>query len=243
MKKPKLFFLPSLSTIVYIKRIKNQQSFLPMTIETIPYSEYLKIIPVSGQNILGQQKEDKILVYQAFNHQIADYAVQNQKFGGSSYSFSRMTWIKPNFLWMMYRCGWAEKTNQERVLGIWINKEGFTQILKEAVYSSYKPKVYETRENWKAELSLKNVRLQWDPDHDIYGKKQARRAVQLGLKNEFIQKFNQNMIKEIVDLTNFVRSQKMKIDKGEIKSLIIPKETIFRTEDGELNEKLGLEKK
>jgi len=25
---------------------------------------------------------------------------------------NRMTWIKPNFLWMMYRSGWASKKNQ-----------------------------------------------------------------------------------------------------------------------------------
>nr|KAG5695486.1 hypothetical protein BaRGS_011328 [Batillaria attramentaria] len=26
------------------------------------------------------------------------------RFGGGGYSFSRMSWIKTNFLWMMYRC-------------------------------------------------------------------------------------------------------------------------------------------
>ncbi|MFM7854759.1 MAG: DUF4291 family protein [Flammeovirgaceae bacterium] len=27
-------------------------------------------------------------------------------------SLNRMTWMKPNFLWMMYRSGWATKHNQ-----------------------------------------------------------------------------------------------------------------------------------
>jgi hypothetical protein len=36
-----------------------------------------------------------------------------------------MTWIKPSFLWMMYRCGWATKPGQERVLAIQITREGF----------------------------------------------------------------------------------------------------------------------
>lgn len=211
-----------------------------MTIQTIPYSEYLKEVPITGYHILGQQKEDEILVYQAFNHQIADYAVQYQKFGGSHYSFSRMTWIKPNFLWMMYRCGWAQKENQERVLGIWITKEGFTKILKESVYSSYKSEVYDSREKWKNELRSKHVRLQWDPDHNIYGEKQERRAIQLGLKNEIVKEFNQNMIKQIIDLTEFVKNQKAKIDKREIESLMVPKESIFKTEIEELNKKLKL---
>ncbi len=213
-----------------------------MNINTITYKEYLDSVPEKGFHILGQQTENEILVYQAFNHQIADYAVQNQKFGGNSYSYSRMTWIKPNFLWMMYRCGWAEKVNQERVLGIWITKTGFTKILEEAVYSSYKAEIYETRENWKAALNSKNVRLQWDPDHDIYGKKQERRVIQLGLKNELVTELNQNMIQKIVDMTEFVKTQKSIIDNRAIDKLIVPKETIFRTSNEVLNKKLKLEK-
>ncbi|MEZ5043312.1 MAG: DUF4291 domain-containing protein [Saprospiraceae bacterium] len=213
-----------------------------MEIQTIPYSEYLKEVPKTGYYILGQQTETEILVYQAFNNQIADYAIKNQRFGGNNYSFSRMTWIKPNFLWMMYRCGWAQKINQERVLGIWITKTGFTKILEESVYSSYKPEIYESKEKWKDELNKKNVRLQWDPDHDIYGEKRERRAIQLGLKNELVTDFNQNMSQKIIDLTEYVEESKSKIDKGKIESLSIPKETIFRTENEDLNNKLNLEK-
>lgn len=212
-----------------------------MKIETIAYKQYLNEVPQKGNFILGQQTDNEILVYQAFNSQIANFAVQNQKFGGNHYSFSRMTWIKPNFLWMMYRCGWAGKINQESVLGIWIKKAGFIRILEEAVYSSYQPEIYVTRENWKKELAAKNVRLQWDPDHDIKGEKQARRAIQLGLKDETMKAFNQNMIVEIIDLTEFVKDQKSKIDSRNIDALIVPKETIFRIEDEALHRKLGLE--
>lgn len=48
-----------------------------------------------------------------------------------------MTWIKPSFLWMMYRCGWASKTGQERVLAIDIKREAFDYIVKHAVLSHY----------------------------------------------------------------------------------------------------------
>ncbi len=40
-----------------------------------------------------------------------------------------MTWIKPSFLWMMYRCGWAAKPGQERVLAVRITHEGFAWAL------------------------------------------------------------------------------------------------------------------
>ncbi|MFK7972442.1 MAG: DUF4291 domain-containing protein [Bacteroidia bacterium] len=211
-----------------------------MNIETIPYNQYLESIPQSGHHILAQQRTDEILVYQAFNPRIAKYAIEHQKFGGDHYSFSRMTWIKPNFLWMMYRCGWAEKEAQKQVLGIWIRKEGFVQILEEAVYSAYKEDIYHNIDNWKAKLKASNVRLQWDPDHDIYGEKQARRAIQLGLRGEIQKTFNDDMIVEIINITPFVKEEKAKIDKGEIASLLVPQEAVFLTGNEELDTRLRL---
>ena len=87
------------------------------------------------------------------------------------FSFERMSWIKTNFLWMMYRCGWCSKKNQERVLAVRITKAGFHEILAHA---------------WTRKHSATEeiVRLQWDPDHSPrYGKMQ-RRAIQLGLKGQ-----------------------------------------------------------
>eukprot|EP00012_Vannella_robusta_P001300 CAMPEP_0206182732 /NCGR_PEP_ID=MMETSP0166-20121206/234_1 /ASSEMBLY_ACC=CAM_ASM_000260 /TAXON_ID=95228 /ORGANISM="Vannella robusta, Strain DIVA3 518/3/11/1/6" /LENGTH=134 /DNA_ID=CAMNT_0053597485 /DNA_START=858 /DNA_END=1258 /DNA_ORIENTATION=+ len=116
---------------------------------------------------------DAVCVYQAFNDEIADYAVANQRFTGCArYSTSRMTWIKTNFLWMMFRCGWGMKKNQNRVLAIWLRKEVFERYLEQAREKGSKPKGGD------------NVRLQWDPDHYINGKPHlSRRAIQLGLKN------------------------------------------------------------
>src|ERR1051326_6100358 len=100
-----------------------------------------------------------------------------------------MSWIKPNFLWMMYRCGWASKENQERVLAIWITKKDFESILEQAVFSSFQPTYYTSHEQWKEALEQKEVRLQWDPDHDPYGGKLTRRAIQLGMKGKMLEDF------------------------------------------------------
>ena len=54
------------------------------------------------------------------------------RFGGDEFSFSRMSWIKTNFLWMMYRCGWASKKDQERVLAVTVSRAGFDEILANA---------------------------------------------------------------------------------------------------------------
>lgn len=53
--------------------------------------------------------DDFIRVYQAFSYEIAESALDNKTSVSPPFSMSRMTWIKPSFLWMMYRSGWAKK--------------------------------------------------------------------------------------------------------------------------------------
>ena len=55
------------------------------------------------------------------------------RFGGPLFSYSRMSWIKTNFLWMMYRSGWGSKVNQEMVLAVRISRNGFDTILSHAL--------------------------------------------------------------------------------------------------------------
>ncbi|MEM7658182.1 MAG: DUF4291 domain-containing protein [Bacteroidota bacterium] len=211
-----------------------------MQLHLLSYPTYQASIPTSGQHILAQQRADEILVYQAYNHRIADYAIQHQRFGGAHFSYGRMSWIKPNFLWMMFRCGWGVKANQERILGCWLKASFFEEILVEAAYSSYAPAVYETHEAWQTALGQREVRLQWDPDHDAHGNKMERRAIQLGMKGEFLKKYGQEEIQEIMDLTDVVREQKAKLDAGQLAEVMVPKEKVFLPQQEELSEKLGL---
>ena len=53
--------------------------------------------------------EKTIRVYQAYNHEIADTALDAGRFVSPPFKLTRMTWIKPSFLWMMYRSGWGMK--------------------------------------------------------------------------------------------------------------------------------------
>lgn len=192
-----------------------------MNLQTIPINAYEKGLPQEGNFILGQKRGENIIVYQAFNDNIADYAIENQKFGGQDYSFDRMTWIKPNFLWMMYRSGWAEKDiNQNRILAIEISFEGFEELLTQGVLTSYK-KFYGDKNSWKEELRKSDVRIQWDPDHDLSGKSLKRRAVQIGIKNEALHKFNNEFIKSIQDITSFVKTQRENIRNNKESSFII----------------------
>lgn len=212
-----------------------------MNIKTQPYPEYLATIPKTGKHIIGQQSDQHIIVYQAYNTSIAQFAVQHQYFGGSHFSYNRMSWIKPNFLWMMYRCGWAGKdANQASVLAIHLSKTGFEEILKNAVYSSYQEHIYGSQEAWKQELAHKDVRLQWDPDHNPFGDKQERRAIQLGMKGELLKKYGTEFITKIEDITDFVKAQKKIVDSKDLHQLFVPCERIFLPADLALRKKLGL---
>jgi hypothetical protein len=79
---------------------------------------------------------------------IGDFAVKNQYFGGD-FSLERMTWIKPNFLWMMYRNGWGTKEGRN-VCWQSFKTGSFQKIFENSVYSSY-------NENW--EYPGKNGRI------------------------------------------------------------------------------------
>ena len=195
-----------------------------MNLNTIPYSRYEKELPQKGRHILGQLRGSNIIVYQAFNPQICDYAVQYQRFGGPAYSFSRMSWIKPNFLWMMYRAGWASKPNQERILAIEIGLDKFEIILEQAVYSSFQPDIYSTHDAWQQALEQSEVRLQWDPDHNPAGPKLARRAIQLGMKGDILQSFATDWIVSIEDITPFVLEQGEFVKKGALDRLTVIEE-------------------
>jgi hypothetical protein len=211
-----------------------------MNLQTIPYHSYEKGLPQEGNIILGQRRANHIFVYQAFNDRIADFAIKHQKFGGPAYSFNRMTWIKPNFLWMMYRSGWSEKDiNQSRILAIEMTFEGFEELLNEGVLTSYDNSLGD-EQIWREKLNNSQVRIQWDPDHDYKGDKLNRRAVQIGIKNEALQNFNDEFITSIQDITNFVKEQKKLIDLS-IGDFLVIQEEVIEVND-QLKSKFSIQK-
>ncbi len=212
-----------------------------MNLETILYRDYETDLPQEGRCILGQMTNtENLVVYQAFNPSIAKYAVEHQQFGGSQYSFNRMSWIKPNFLWMMYRAGWASKSNQECILAVEIAKVHFERILSEAVHSSFQSNRYASKADWQAQLKASNVVMQWDPDHQPNGNKLQRRAIQLGLRNDLLRQFGTEWVVSIQDITEFVLEQGQKLSQGKREELLVIKEQLIEIEDSEVRDRLGL---
>ncbi|MBB4806968.1 hypothetical protein HNP38_002264 [Chryseobacterium defluvii] len=211
-----------------------------MKLKLKKYKEQLQNWPEKGHHIMAQYDEDKIIVYQSYQKEIGEFAVNNQYFGGK-FSIERMTWIKPNFLWMMYRNGWGTKENQECVLAIHLKLKAFKKYLENAVYSSYGEKLGISREEWQDQVKKSSVRLQWDPDHDPFGNKIERRAIQIGLRNEFTRSFAKEDIILIEDITDFVKEQYQLVLKDDLENLLIPEEKPLLFNDENLNKKLRLD--
>ncbi|NEB09494.1 DUF4291 domain-containing protein [Streptomyces coelicoflavus] len=112
-----------------------------------------------------------------------------------------LTWIKPSFLWMMYRCGWATKAGQETVLAVEIGREGFEWALRNACLSSYAPGTHTDRAAWQRELRRSPTRVQWDPERDLRLRPLPYRSLQLGLSGEAARRYADEWTVAVRDVT------------------------------------------
>jgi len=147
----------------------------------------------------GDYDEEGVYVYQAYCNEIADWAIENQRFGGPGFNPSRMTWIKPSFAWVLYRSGYSRKHNQERILKIKLSHETIASILEEC----------ECKHGGGGSLG----RVQWDPARDLYSaegreprKMLRRRAIQIGIKGRLSEKYVESTlsIEDVTDLSHRV---------------------------------------
>jgi len=181
------------------------------------------------KEILAVYNNKSIRVYQAFNSAIAKEAVKKGNFG-ENFSLTRMTWIKPSFLWMMYRSNWATKKDQEHILAIDILREGFDEILSKAVLTSDESSIFESFGDWKNSFKSSQVYCQWDPDRDIWGKPIGRRAIQVGIKGQAVKDYIEKWICSISDITSDVTKMRNQKNSGSLNKDLLPKETIYKVD-------------
>lgn len=210
-----------------------------MKLKTELYLNQKDSLPERGRVIIAQYDANSIVVYQAYRPSIGRFAAQNGYFGGD-FSLSRMTWIKPNFLWMMYRSGWGQKEGQEVILAIRIKRFAFDSILSQAVCSKYNSEFYKNRQEWNLALQNSDVRLQWDPDRSPRGERLQRRAIQLGLRRKAAINYSQEWIESITDISEFVGQQRQHIMSENYKMLLLPCEEVYPVDDLEVRKKLKL---
>lgn len=157
------------------------------------------------RQIRAARTADTVTVYQAYRPEIGEYAARHGRFP-ASWSRSRMTWIKPSFLWMMYRSGWGGKEGQERVLALDISREGFESALREACLSHYDRRAYPDREVWAERLRTTSVRVQWDPECDLGLRRLPYRSLQLGLTGRATKDYADHWLRGVRDVTGLAHA-------------------------------------
>ncbi|MFI7412858.1 DUF4291 domain-containing protein [Streptomyces sp. NPDC049627] len=173
-----------------------------------------------------------VTVYQAYRPGIGLAAARDGGFP-ASWSRDRMTWIKPSFLWMMYRCGWATKEGQETVLAVEISRDGFLWALRNACLSHYVPGLHGDRGAWKRQLKAAPARVQWDPERDLRLNPLPYRSLQLGLAGEAAARYADEWIVGIEDVTSLATEIHACVRAGQLEraARLLPQERPYPLEE------------
>lgn len=167
-----------------------------------------------GQRAIRADYDDQsIVVYQAYRPEIAEAALRAGRFV-EPFSVNRMTWIKPSFLWMMERCGWASRPGQERALAIRISRAGWEEALGQATLTTFAPALYGDYDGWRRSLEAAPVRVQWDPERDLRGKPQEQRSIQVGISRTLVPRYVNDWTLEIRDITPLAHTLRRLLDAG-----------------------------
>ena len=193
--------------------------------------EYIK-------EIYAQYNKHCIRIYQAYNQSIAEEAIKLQTFG-NYFDVNRMTWIKPSFLWMMYRSNWGTKKNQEYILALDIYREVFDRLLSQAILTS-PDAVGQNGSEWEKTFEETAVYCQWDPDRNISGKAIQRAAIQIGLKGTALREFLDKGIYRISDMTIDVRKWNEQRKNGKLNTKDIPAERFYPVTDKTTRNRLNM---
>jgi hypothetical protein len=173
----------------------------------------------SQQQIRAVFDAETIRVYQAYDHAIAEAALAAGTFVSPPFKMERMTWIKPSFLWMMYRAGWGFKdAGQARILAVDITREGFEWALEHSCSSHADPAM--DAEAWTALKARTPVRIQWDPERDIRLQPLPYRSIQIGLGKEAVALYVTRWIRRITDVTSLAHAIHARVEQGRIEEAI-----------------------
>lgn len=150
-----------------------------------------------------------------------------------------MTWIKPSFLWLMYRSNWGTQKNQECILAIDIYRSKFNEILQKAVLTSPDSTSY-TGAQWEKAFVETTVYCQWDPDRNINGNAINRAAIQIGLKGNTLKHFLDVSIFHIEDFTSQVRKWNEQRKNGKLNAKNLPVEKLYPIKDKVIRNRLNM---
>jgi len=180
-----------------------------------------------GQNVLrAQHTSSSIVVYQAFSPAIADAAVDAGTFV-APFSFGRMTWVKPSFLWMMARSNWGARRGQERILAVRMCRFGFFSVLQQSVLTAFDPALHVSHAAWRDAFDVAAAHVQWDPERTLRGAKLDDGAIQVGIGRSLIRRYADEWVQGIDDVTAVVDKMRTLRARGrhDVAQRLLPRET------------------
>ncbi|MFI5793904.1 DUF4291 domain-containing protein [Streptomyces sp. NPDC051677] len=131
-----------------------------------------------------------------------------------------LTWIKPSFLWMMYRGGWGAKEGQGTVLAVEISRDGFEWALRNACLSHHVPDLHGEQADWKRQLKRSPARVQWDPERDLRLRPLPYRSLQLGLSGEAARRYADEWTVAVRDVTPLAHEIHTLVSSGDLDSAV-----------------------
>ena len=193
------------------------------------------------RQIRADYDRNSIIVYQAYHKEIAEPTIKARRFV-APFSWGRMTWIKPSYLWLMGRSNWGTKSRQERILAIRIKRDGWERALSLGVLTSFESKTHKQEANWRGQFEQANVHVQWDPERTIHGKKLEQRSIQVGLSRAIIREFTDDWILDITDFTERTRKIRSLYLAGNLKRARdqLPSERVYPVSDS-ISRQLGMD--
>jgi hypothetical protein len=169
---------------------------------------------MDSRQVRAMFTDDTITVYQAYSPSIAVPAAAAGRFV-PPFSRDRMTWIKPSFLWMMYRSAWATSLGQEHVLAVEISRAGFEEALGYACLSHYDRAMHVDRATWQRQLKASPVRVQWDPERSPRLQPLPYRSLQVGLSGPAVDRYVEEWIVSLTDITPTVHTLHDQVRAGD----------------------------
>jgi len=210
------------------------------TITLEKYSDSLKVLPTKGINYTGNLLEIRrvellgeplelvavidqyVLLYQVHQKETAEDAVSSQKLNSAAKD-AAINPLRLSFLSTIYSCNWEEEEEEEeqqqRILALWMGKEAFAGIFREAVPAA----AGQTQKDNRAQ----KVKIQWNADLDALGSETERETPSFYLNSLDFENLINERIECIMDITDFVLEQHNHIVNGRLDKLLVPKERIF----------------
>ncbi len=186
---------------------------------------------IPARQIRAAYDDRTVRVYQAYSDEIADAALARGTFVSPPFKLDRMTWVKPSFLWTMYRSGWGLKdAGQARILAIDVDRDGFDWALAhgELTHHPSAPTEAPARREKGGDVS---VRIQWDPERDLHLRALPHRTIQIGLRGQAVRLYVDKWIRRIGDVTDLAHRIHALVTAGELDAAasMLPRELPYES--------------